>query len=235
MIAGGGRHRPAQAGLGLGGCGTATRLGARHAGQPPDRGLQTVVSLALARGQVPMRVGLRLFVPGRRTADPGCMRRAGLPAEVQAARTTPEIAIEEIGRLRASGDRQGSPSNLPADISLRAPAAAIKPHRVRGQAHQQSRQELGLVPFEGGSRAGPHRHAPMATPRWRSSPAPSRSRRDRPQRRPPPPTTGTASRAPPARPSARHAAASARHTPGRSPPRSRPPMVRRTSGPPTEG
>ena len=68
---------------------------------------QTLVSLTLARGEVPVMVGLRLFLPDSWTADPERMRRAGVPAEFQAARTKPEIAIEEIDRLRAAGLRFG--------------------------------------------------------------------------------------------------------------------------------
>jgi SRSO17 transposase len=69
---------------------------------------QTLVSLTLARGEVPAMVGLRLFLPDSWTADPDRMRRAGVPAEFQAARTKPEIAVEEIDRLRATGLRFGT-------------------------------------------------------------------------------------------------------------------------------
>jgi SRSO17 transposase len=69
---------------------------------------QTLVSLTLARGEVPAMVGLRLFLPESWTADPERMRRAGVPAEFQAARSKPEIAIAEIDRLRAAGLRFGT-------------------------------------------------------------------------------------------------------------------------------
>lgn len=69
---------------------------------------QTLVSLTLARGELPVTVGLRLFLPESWTSDPARMRRAGVPAEFQAARTKPEIAIEEIDRLRAAGLRFGA-------------------------------------------------------------------------------------------------------------------------------
>ena len=55
-----------------------------------------------------MTVGLRLFLPDSWTADPERMRRAGVPAAFQAARTKPEIAIEEIERLRGAGLRFGT-------------------------------------------------------------------------------------------------------------------------------
>lgn len=69
---------------------------------------QTLVSLTLARGEVPSMVGLRLFLPDSWIADPERMQRAGVPAEFQAARTKPEIAIEEIDRLHAAGLRFGA-------------------------------------------------------------------------------------------------------------------------------
>lgn len=69
---------------------------------------QTLVSLTLARGEVPVMVGLRLFLPDSWTGDPERMRRAGVPAEFLAPRSKPEIAIEEIDRLRATGLRFGA-------------------------------------------------------------------------------------------------------------------------------
>lgn len=255
---------------------------------------QTLVSLTLAKGEVPVTVGLRLFLPESWTADPERMRRAGVPAECQAPRSKLEIAIEEIDRLRATGLRfetvladagyglsapfrqalserglcwavgiprhqkvypadvalifpiagRGRPrqrhipdqksqaaevilagstwrsvswrrgtkgrlsarfaavrvriadgppqrirdmgaqhmpgeeawlvgerrssgerkyylSNLPADTSLRALAAAIKARWICEQAHQQLKEELGLDHFEGRSWTGLHRHALM--------------------------------------------------------------------------
>ncbi len=52
-------------------------------------------------------VGLRLFLPESWTDDPTRMARARVPADRQAARTKPEIAIEEIDRVIASGTRFG--------------------------------------------------------------------------------------------------------------------------------
>jgi SRSO17 transposase len=50
-------------------------------------------------------VGLRLFLPDNWTADSERMKRAGVPKERQVALTKPEIAIEEIDRVIASGAR----------------------------------------------------------------------------------------------------------------------------------
>src|SRR5512139_3875161 len=69
---------------------------------------QTLVSLTLASGEVPVMVGLRLFLPDSWTGDLERMRRAGVPAEFLAPRSKPEIAIEEIDRLRAAGLRFGA-------------------------------------------------------------------------------------------------------------------------------
>src|SRR5664279_1792622 len=60
---------------------------------------QTLVSLTLARGEVPVMVALRLFLPENWTSDPARLARAGVPAEHQTARTKPEIALAEIDRM----------------------------------------------------------------------------------------------------------------------------------------
>jgi SRSO17 transposase len=66
-----------------------------------------------------------------------------------------------VGELRSSGERKYYLSNLPADTSLKALAAAIKARWVCEQAHQQLKEELGLDHFEGRSWTGLHRHALM--------------------------------------------------------------------------
>src|SRR5258707_2645064 len=48
---------------------------------------QTLVSLTLARGEVPVMLALRLF-----------LERAGVPTEYRTARTKPEMALAEIDR-----------------------------------------------------------------------------------------------------------------------------------------
>jgi SRSO17 transposase len=66
-----------------------------------------------------------------------------------------------IGERRATGERKYYASNLPADTSLKALAAAIKARWICEQAHQQLKEELGLDHFEGRSWIGLHRHALM--------------------------------------------------------------------------
>ena len=68
---------------------------------------QTLVSTTLARGEVPVMVGLRLFLPESWTSDPVRMARAWVPAEHRTFRSKPEIAIEEIDRVRTGDVRFG--------------------------------------------------------------------------------------------------------------------------------
>ncbi|WP_442879930.1 IS701 family transposase [Aurantimonas sp. E1-2-R+4] len=68
---------------------------------------QSLVSVTLASREVPVMVGLRLFLPETWTNDPERMVRARVPKDRQAAVTKPEIAIEEIDRVIASGVRFG--------------------------------------------------------------------------------------------------------------------------------
>lgn len=68
---------------------------------------QTLVSLTLACGEVPVMIALRLFLPESWTSDPARLKRAGVPVEHRAARTKPEIALAEIDRVLAAGVRFG--------------------------------------------------------------------------------------------------------------------------------
>jgi SRSO17 transposase len=68
---------------------------------------QSLVSLTLASREVPVMVGLRLFLPESWTDDPARMARARVPEDRRAALSKPEIAIEEIDRVIASGVRFG--------------------------------------------------------------------------------------------------------------------------------
>src|ERR1700694_5258741 len=68
---------------------------------------QTLVSLTLARGEVPVMLALRLFLPESWTSDQVRLKRAGVPLEYRTARTQPEIALAEIDRVIAAGVRFG--------------------------------------------------------------------------------------------------------------------------------
>jgi SRSO17 transposase len=66
---------------------------------------QTLVSLTLARGEVPVMVALRLFLPDGWISDQRRLERAGVPAEYRTAQTKPEIALAEIDRVTSAGVR----------------------------------------------------------------------------------------------------------------------------------
>ncbi len=68
---------------------------------------QTLVSLTLASGEVPVMVGLRLFLPESWRSDPARLDRASVPDDHRADRTKPEIALAEIDRVVAGGVRFG--------------------------------------------------------------------------------------------------------------------------------
>jgi len=62
---------------------------------------QTLLSVTLASGEVPVMIGLRLFLPESWTCDTARLARAGVPVGCRAYRTKPEIALAEIDRVRA--------------------------------------------------------------------------------------------------------------------------------------
>jgi len=64
-------------------------------------------SLTLARGEVPVMVTLRLFLPESWATDQVRLARAGVPAEYRTVRSKPEIALAEIDRVMAAGARFG--------------------------------------------------------------------------------------------------------------------------------
>jgi len=69
---------------------------------------QCLVSLTLARGEVPVPIALRLFLPQEWTDAPARLRRAGVPAAARTARTKGEIALAELDRARAAGVTAGT-------------------------------------------------------------------------------------------------------------------------------
>ena len=60
---------------------------------------QTLVSLTLARGEVPLMLALRLFLPESWTSNRARLKRAGVPAEYRTPRTKPEMALAELDRV----------------------------------------------------------------------------------------------------------------------------------------
>src|SRR5215208_4051827 len=69
---------------------------------------QALVSLTLADREVPIPVGLRLFLPQEWTSDPARCAAAGVPEEAVIARGKGAIALAEVDRLRAAGVRFGT-------------------------------------------------------------------------------------------------------------------------------
>ncbi|HEX5878983.1 MAG TPA: IS701 family transposase [Actinomycetota bacterium] len=67
---------------------------------------QSLVSLTLARGEVPVCVGLRLFLPEDWCGDAGRRAVAGVPEAIE-HRPKWRIALDEIDRVLASGVRFG--------------------------------------------------------------------------------------------------------------------------------
>ena len=68
---------------------------------------QTLVSLTLARHEVPIMLALRLFLPESWTSDPSRLKRAGVPKACRKPRTKAEVALGELDRVLASGVRFG--------------------------------------------------------------------------------------------------------------------------------
>src|ERR671916_1017910 len=66
-----------------------------------------MVSLTLARGEVPVPVGLRLFLPEAWAADPDRRARAGVPEEHRRPLAKTDLALAEVDRVIAAGARFG--------------------------------------------------------------------------------------------------------------------------------
>ena len=64
---------------------------------------QALVSLTLARAEVPVPLALRLFLPEEWSANEARCRKAGVPEERIRARSKSQIALEELDRLIAAG------------------------------------------------------------------------------------------------------------------------------------
>ena len=68
---------------------------------------QALVSLTLARGEVPVPVALQLYLPQAWCQDRRRCAKAGVPADCRAFRSKGAIALAELDRLRAAGVRFG--------------------------------------------------------------------------------------------------------------------------------
>jgi SRSO17 transposase len=100
---------------------------------------QALVSLTLARAEVPVCVGLRLFLPEDWCADAERRVAAGVPETVQ-HRPKWAIALEEIDRVLASGGRFGT---VLADAEY-GKAAEFR----HGLAERQLSFAVGILPMQ---------------------------------------------------------------------------------------
>ncbi|PWC26598.1 IS701 family transposase [Teichococcus aestuarii] len=90
---------------------------------------QSLVSLTLAQDEVPVPVGLRLFLPQEWTSDRERCVQAGVPETAMALRAKGEIALGELDRLTAAGVRFGT---VLADAGYGASAAFRQGLDARG-------------------------------------------------------------------------------------------------------
>ena len=68
---------------------------------------QSLVSLTLARNEVPVPMALRLYLPKEWTQDRARCRKAGVPAPYRTFRSKGALALAELDRLLAAGVRFG--------------------------------------------------------------------------------------------------------------------------------
>ena len=100
---------------------------------------QALVSLTLARGEVPVCVGLRLFLPEDWCADAGRRMAAGVP-EAITYRPKWKVALDEIDRVLASGARFGT---VLADAEY-GKAAEFR----HGLAERRLSSAVGILPMQ---------------------------------------------------------------------------------------
>ena len=81
---------------------------------------QSLVSLTLARDEVPVMVGLRLFLPNEWSSDVDRCAQAGVPEACMAPKSKGQIALDELDRVQAAGARFGT---VLADAGYGASAA----------------------------------------------------------------------------------------------------------------
>ena len=99
---------------------------------------QTLVSLTLARDEVPVMIGLRLFLPESWTSDADRMAKARVPETWRSARTKPEIALAEIDRIRAAGVRFATVWRMQAMACPRRSAKASARAACSGRSESPS-------------------------------------------------------------------------------------------------
>ena len=112
----------------------------RYCGQPGKRAnCQALVSLTLARHEVPVGVALRLFLPQAWAADAARRAKVGVPETVP-GRPKWWIALDELDRVRAAGARFGC---VVADAEY-GKAAAFR----RGLSERGLTWAVGILPTQ---------------------------------------------------------------------------------------
>ena len=130
---------------------------------------QALVSLTLARGEVPVALALRLFLPDEWTAAPARCRAAGVPDDRIPPRTKVEIALDEVDRVRAVGVTFGC---MLADAGYGASAEFRRARSARGLTWA-----VGITRAQTVDPADVALHWPRAaTGRPRTHPAPTHER-----------------------------------------------------------
>lgn len=114
---------------------------------------QTLVSLTLASREVPVMVGLRLFLPESWTSDVSRLERAGVPEDLRSYMTKPEIALAEIDKVRAAGVRFGCVLIL---IVARQCPGIVDAVSITDQGVEQRTHFEKLMPVTAGSRQARH-------------------------------------------------------------------------------
>ena len=117
---------------------------------------QCLVSVTLARGEVPVPVALRLHLPAEWTSAPGRLAQAGVPPEWRAARTRGTLALAELDRVRAAGIQA---------TTVLADAGYGMGHEFRqGLTDRGYTWAVGIVQTQGVYPASVHVPAPRARP-----------------------------------------------------------------------
>ena len=144
---------------------------------------QVLVSLTLARDEVPLPIALRLFLPESWTSEPARLQRAGVPEAFGEPRSKPEIALSELDRALQAGVRFGA---VVADASYGISAAFRQALSARGlvwavgiprtlKVYPDDVELIWPAPKHRGRRASPEPDEPspaaealLAGARWRT-------------------------------------------------------------------
>ena len=138
----------------------------QYCGEPGKRAnCQALVALTLARREVPVGVGLRLFLPEGWAEGAARRAKAGVPAEIS-GRPKWRIALDELDRVRAAGARFGG-------VAADAEYGKAAPFR-RGLSERGLTWAVGIPPTQKVDPADVTvAPAPEASGRRRKHPVPS--------------------------------------------------------------